>query len=89
MSVCALCGESLKPDDLTDRTGIVHLRCAIKVEEGCYDSFGVFVYCFECWKPYCYYRQRSPISDLETLQRIRGKKRFFMGRRSELEKQRL
>ncbi len=75
---CVICGNPLKEDDLTDSTGLVHLRCAIEVEKGCYDSYGVFIYCFECWNPCCY-RQQLPVSDLKILQRIRGKNRFFIG----------
>lgn len=78
MGVCVICAKPIKDNDLTDYTGLVHLLCAIQVEEGCTDGYGIFTYCFECWKPCCY-RQALPVSDLRTLQRLRGKDMFLMG----------
>jgi len=78
MRKCAICTKPIKEGDLTDCTGLVHLTCSIQVLEGCTDEYGTFTYCSECWMPCCY-RQALPVFDLNVLQRLCGKSRFFMG----------
>ena len=72
---CFFCGKKVTSDELTDRHGN-HLYCAIEDEGGCYNEWGDFVACFECWES-CYYRQCLPL-ELEQLRRLRGRESFIM-----------
>lgn len=59
--VCVLCGEPITESDVTDATGIAHLRCTIEEAGGCEQFPGVFVRCDECWEILCPYRCAPPM----------------------------
>jgi len=55
---CVICGNQIG-QELTDETGMAHLKCAIQEQEGCKDDRGTFTHCWECWNP-CSFRQHLP-----------------------------
>lgn len=58
----------------------------IEIEGGCYDERGTFLYCGECWKEDCPYRQEPPM-DLLLLRRLKGRQYFIMSEQDEYERQ--